>query len=222
MLVLAVSCASSTSAAEPDWIARTLAALDAHLETHPAAEAEDVYKLLHQAVTGPGHAVNDPMSARRWLDREIAGLAPTGFDEPLCEPIGGDPAMVRIHLRPFVEAGFDPGELLDTFVATADGMPPAIPGRLDPVVRAAIAHLRGRGTTDRADGLERLRVELSTRGFPATHHSPAFRSAYAPAYRVVRLGLAEAAGWCDDLAALDDTGPSDADADVDAGRQGGS
>ncbi len=225
MVLLAVSCASTTSApaAERDWTADTLTALDAHLAAHPAAQPQDVYKLLHQAVTGPGHAVNDPTSARRWLDREIAGLTPNGFDEPLCEPIGGDPAMVRIHLRPFVEAGLDPGELADAFVASAAG-PPADPARLDDAVQRAVDHLRDAGDTDNADALLTLRTELSARGFPATHHSSAFRTAYDPAYRVVRRELAEAAGWCDDPDTTPGTGTSDAGAgaDVVAGLEGGS
>lgn len=223
LLWLFVMTGSPAPAAEPDWIPRTLVALDAHLERHPAAGAEDVYKLLHQAVTGPGHAVNDPSSARRWLDREIAGLAATGFDEPLCEPIGGDPEMVRIHLRPFVARGLDRDELADAFVASAAGPPPDS-ALLDAVVRRAVDHLRDAGDTDRADALLTLRAELSARGFPATHHSSAFRAAYGPAYRVVRRGLAEAAGWCEDLGRTSDTGPSDAGAraDVDAERRGGS
>lgn len=214
--------AAPVSAAERDWIADTLTALDTHLATHPAAEAEDIYKLLHQAVTGPGHAVNDPMSARRWLDREIAGLAPTGIDEPLCEPIGGEPAMVRIHLRPFVARGLDPVGLADAFVASAAGPPPD-PARLDAAVQRTADHLRDSGDTDRADALLTLRTELAARGFPATHHSSAFRAAYAPAYRVVRRGLAEAAGWCDHPATTPGTEPSDAGvgADADADLQGG-
>lgn len=224
MLLLALSSASTTSAVEPPWITETLAALDTHLARHPAAEADDVYKLLHQAVMGPGHAIGDPVSAHRWLDREIATLERSDHDEPLCEAIGGDPAMVRIHLRPFVARGLDPDELSEAFIATAAGMPPSSPERLGLVVRAAVEHLRSTGKAARAEALGRLRARLSARGFPAIHHSQTFRDAYAPSYRVVRRGLAEAAGWCDDPAASADVGTSEAGvgADVDAGHQGGS
>ena len=37
-------------------------------------EVEDVYKLLHQSVAGPAHAIEDPDMARQWLDREWDSL----------------------------------------------------------------------------------------------------------------------------------------------------
>ena len=219
LVCLLCMCAPAVRAAEPAWITETLAAIDAHLDRHPAAEADDLYKLIHQAVAGPGHAINDPAAARRWLEREIAGLGPSAHPDPVCEPIGGDPAMVRVHLRPFVAAGFDPDELSEAFIASATGTEGHAP-RLEIALRAAVDHLRVTGRADRADALDALRVDLAIHGFPAVHHSVAFREAYAPAYRVVTRRVAASAGWCDDLATKDETGPPDADAD--AGLEGGS
>jgi hypothetical protein len=215
--------APAVRASEPAWITETLAALDAHLDRHPAAEADDLYKLIHQAVAGPGHAIDDPAAARRWLEREIAGLAPSAHHDPLCERIGGDPTMVRVHLRPFVAGGFDPGDLADAFMQTGATVR-TDPVRLESALAAAIGHVRDTRSVDLADALEALRADLSARGFPAVHHSRTFRESYAPAYRIVTKGLADTARWCDDLATIDDTGPSDADtgADVDAGPRAGS
>jgi len=214
---------AAAPAGEPAWITKTLAALDGHLDRHPAAEADDLYKLIHQAVAGPGHAIDDPAAARRWLEREISSLQPSDHADPLCEPIGGDPEMVRIHLRPYVEAGRDPAELLDAFVTSANLVEPE-PDHLDAVLRAAVEHLENTGRGRFGDALDATRVQLTDQGFPAVHHSTTFRGAYAPAYRVVTRGLAEAAGWCDDQGTIDDTGHPDADAgaDVDAGPLTGS
>ena len=222
-LCLVVVTGTPAFAAEPGWITPTLDALDTHLASHSAAEAQDVYKLLHQAVMGPGHAIPDPGAVRSWLEREIASLQPSDHDDPLCEPIGGDPEMVRIHLRPYVEAGRDPVELLDAFVTSANLVKPE-PDRLDALLHAAVEHLRNAGSADMAGTLHALRAELLERGFTAVRHSQAFRQTYAPAYRIVTRELADSAGWCDDPPATDGNGTSDAGAgaDADGGSQGGS
>jgi len=46
-------------------------------------QAQDVYKLAHQAACGPAHAVSDPESARAWLEKKIIDL-PRNF--PVLNP----------------------------------------------------------------------------------------------------------------------------------------
>lgn len=199
-LILALTAAVSTVGDEvvegPTWIERTLDALAVHLEHHPDAEAADVYKLLHQAVMGPGHAIPDRERAARWLDEELAGLGPPAPNEPLCEPLGGEPAMVRIHLRPFLAAGGSRDRLLEAFVATANDVHPA-PARFAGLVRSAVVALADVSRTDLADGLARLAGDLEPSEFPALHHSDAFEAGYRPAYRVVALDRARRERWCD-------------------------
>ena len=48
--------------------------LSAHLKRYPAMQLDDIYKLLHQAALGPGHAVENPAAARKRLDEEWAAL----------------------------------------------------------------------------------------------------------------------------------------------------
>ncbi|HSM51841.1 MAG TPA: hypothetical protein VLA75_10605, partial [Thermoanaerobaculia bacterium] len=161
-LLLAVTAAASTAGDEmveaPGWVERTLDALEHHLERHPEAEAADVYKLLHQAVMGPGHAIPDRERAARWLDEELAGLGPPAPGEPLCEPLGGEPAMVRLHLRPFAAAAADRDGLIEAFVATASDVEPR-PERLTVLLAAAVESLAGSGRSDLAGGLARLADE---------------------------------------------------------------
>jgi hypothetical protein len=170
-------------------------ALRAHLESHPRATPVDAYKFLHQGVFGPGHLIEDRTAAREFLEREINSLDRGVSDEPLCEGLGGEPALVRIHLRPFLEAGERPADLLGAFVDSANRVS-GDADRMALVLTAAVERLRRTGRDDLADGLDRLRSELAAEGFPALHHAAAFRDAYRPAYRVVLLEIAEDRGWC--------------------------
>jgi len=82
-------------------------------------QIQDVYKLLHQAAMGSEHAVSNPESARGWLIRELAEMG-EGVPEPLIDPISPDDEIVRVHMRPYVAAGYDPDLLLDAFIRTAN------------------------------------------------------------------------------------------------------
>ncbi len=162
---------------------------------HPEAEAADLYKFLHQAIYGPGHAIPDPDAAARWLARELEDLGPPLEGEAPCEVLGGRPILVRVNLRPFVAGGGDAGELLDTFVATA-GEVRGDPGQMAEAIEIVVRWLRSGGETELADEVERLGAELAAKGFPAIHHSEAYLEAYHPAYRVITSDRAATHDWC--------------------------
>ena len=165
------------------------------LAEHPEAEAADLYKFLHQAIYGPGHAIPDPDAAVRWLDRELEDLGPPLVGEAPCEVLGGQPILVRVNLRPFVAGGGDVAELLDAFVATA-GEVRGDSGQIGEAIEIVVRWLRSDGWENLADALERLGDELAPKGYPAIHHSEAYVEAYRPAYRVVTSERAAAHGWC--------------------------
>jgi hypothetical protein len=200
-LVLCVTCVMVAAAADskreapPDGPRTQAAALGVELENHPEATAADVYKLLHQGVFGPGHAIEDRRSAARWIDDEIAALGPATVEEALCQPLGGATPMVRIHLRPYLAAGDDPAELLDAFVASAVG-DTGDAAAVDAAVQAAVAFMVERGLGSLAGDVQTLASTLASQGYPAVHHSERYVELYRPAYRVVRLDLARAKGWC--------------------------
>ena len=78
--------------------------LHSHHERYPEMGIQDVYKLAHQAALGPGHAVGNPAGARDYLERELDDMG-AGPVEPLFDPISADGELVRVHLRPYLEAG---------------------------------------------------------------------------------------------------------------------
>jgi hypothetical protein len=161
--------------------------LSAHLQRYPAMQLDDVYKLLHQAALGPGHAVDNPAAARKRLDQELATLG-SGGAEPLQDIISPDGRLGRIHLRSYLVAGGDPEALHRAFVETANTYPPS-PEKLAKFC-ACLGDLAEAGgipfvPQDVRDYFEKI----SRNGYPAIRHSGIFRNAYQPAYRVIAVEL---------------------------------
>jgi len=157
-----------------------------HAERYSGLAVEDLYKLLHQSVAGPGHAIESADMARAWLEREWSGLRDPEDDEPLFEPLSADGRLVRVNLRPWRSAGRDRERVLTAFVKTAEAVSPSageIRSAMD-AIRACSGSLAGEADVPAAR-LDSLFVKLAAEGYPAVHHSPGYRQAYAPAYRVV-------------------------------------
>ncbi|MEO8630759.1 MAG: hypothetical protein ABI612_22070, partial [Betaproteobacteria bacterium] len=145
----------------------------------------DVYKLLHQAAMGPGHAVTDATGARERLLAEIAALD-NGPEDPLFDRISPDGKLVRIHLRSYLREGHSVDALLDAFLQTANSYPAS---------REKLERFCGcLGDLAEAGGIAFKRVEVESyfsaiaeQNYPVVRHSESYRDEYLPAYRVVAL-----------------------------------
>jgi hypothetical protein len=177
--VILVSCSEEALQEVPEW---SDIILD-HLERYPDMELDDLYKLVHQGATGSEHAVGSTEAARQWLEDELATLS-DGPEEPLTDTIAPGGAHVRIHLRPFLQAGGNPEELLQAFVETAN-TPTASTRGLARALATALDMARGDLLPWDADQVESRFAELQAAGYPAVHHSTTFADRYRPAYRVV-------------------------------------
>lgn len=161
--------------------------LSAHLARYPAMQLDDIYKLLHQAALGPGHAVDNPAAARKRLDEEMSALGEAPA-EPLQDIISPDGRLGRVHLRSYLAAGGNPDALHRAFVETANSYL-ASPDKLAKFCGCL-------GDLAAAGGIAFARKEvlayfekIARDGYPAVHHSEAFRRAYHPAYRVIAVDL---------------------------------
>jgi len=188
--------AMASAQAPVEGVDSQMVALDVELKTRPASGVTDIYKFLHQGQFGPGHAIEDSEASALHLSDEIASVDEGGGTKSLCQPLGGSPAMVRIHLRPFVAAGHDRAALLAAFVASAD-QAEGSSYAMDLVMEKAVARLTRRSRWDLAGHLEELRGRLAAESYPAVHHSDTYIVAYRPAYRVITLELAQQNGWCE-------------------------
>ncbi len=156
-----------------------------HLRRYPLMQLDDVYKLLHQAAMGSGHAIDDPETARRRLEEEAATLGP-GPEEPIADLISPDGKLARVHLRPYLDAGHDLGALADAFVQTAG----IYPGSREKLAKfcGCLGDLAGAGGIPypRKDVIAHFEA-IDRSGYPVVRHSKAYRDSYRPAYRVVAL-----------------------------------
>ena len=170
----------------------------------PAMTPDDVYKLVHQGLAGPGHAAPSRGAATAWMLTEIAelrnsagGIVPLP-GEPLLVPVRPDSSIVRVNLRPWMAASGNPDVLLDAFLETADAIHPSpsqlagdFAGVTECLLKAVVA---GDLRLDEAE-LERTFTRAVKAGHPAGHHSEQYRSAYRPSYRVVERSRLALVGW---------------------------
>lgn len=166
--------------------------IQTHLARYPKSEMMDVYKLLHQATFGPGHAIASKKAAREWLEQEVALLVPPS-QEPLIENIHPDGQIVRLYLRPYLAQGGKVNVLLDAFVRSAEQVRPdaSLMAQRWQVFEAACQ--AGAAWTQPFDSHE---MSLFSRArqrenWPAVHHSPTYETAYHPKYRVLTRSEAE-------------------------------
>jgi hypothetical protein len=173
-----------------------------HCRRYPLLRAQDIYKLVHQGVFGPGHIIASAAQARRMLEEEVAALEVKGqeakakrqsSDEELLEAIDPDGRLVRVNLGPLAATQCkvqgarskmqDTGWLVRAMVESGwrvNGDPAQMKRRLAAAVRWCRKNL-----PRQAAELERMATRAEGLGYPAFHHSPAYFRAYRPAYRVV-------------------------------------
>jgi hypothetical protein len=194
VLVLTAPC--SAEGPEPtSGTSDAVQALAFDVASHPDAEAVDLYKFVHEAMFGPGHAITDAAQAADVLQAELAALGPPTAGETWCDTLGGEPFLVRVNLRPFVANGFDSQALLESFLATADAVQPD-PQQMGVALDLVVRWLLTVNQKDMAHELENLAREMEKQGYPAVHHSSVYKESYRPAYRVIEASLAAKEGWC--------------------------
>ena len=143
------------------------------LRRHPSSRPEDVLKQCFQAARGPAHILGDIDAARRCFDAEYAAVAARP-NVPLFEVISPD--FMRVDLGAWKAAGMPPEWLFRLFAASARELPDA-----DAVLKRCFA--AAEAELD-APGRKRF-AELRSGAVDSPHHSPAYRAAEAPSYRVV-------------------------------------
>lgn len=107
-------------------------ALMRYAQKYPAAEAQDLYKLVFQDLYGPGHLLTDSLAAVRYISREVEEMSDDAYsvcrgpfevyEYTLC-----DSNFVRVNLI-LVKQGIIPLEqLVSAILRSAKGLPTPAP-----------------------------------------------------------------------------------------------
>jgi hypothetical protein len=171
-----------------------------HCQRYPLLRVQDIYKLVHQGVFGPGHIIASAVQARRRLKEEMVALEVLSSKfkgrsrtESEFEPLDPGNQLVRVNLRPLVATQCkvqgekckmqDTGWLVEALVESG----PRVKGDPEQMKRRLAAAVRWcrKNLPRQAAELERMAARAEESGYPAFHHSPVYNRAYRPAYRVV-------------------------------------
>ena len=156
------------------------AILIAHAKRYPLMQPTDAVKLIYQNEFGGGHLIRDEQACLNYLRREYADLEkdPTA---PLYEDIGN--GIVRVNLaavkaedlerlgRAFIDSAAKHKGTMDRFL-----------NKLEVLRKLANEGVFNFDT----NALSSYLTEYKAAGYPAVSHSPEYRQAYKPAYRIIR------------------------------------
>ena len=146
---------------------------------------EDAYKWLYQATRGAEHLISSREKARLALEKEWDSVGPPHEGEPEWCPLSPDERVGRLNIRPFKDRGGRSADLLDAFIESS---------RPFDTSAADLEELWNRlgdrlGSADYGNlshgSWSSLNLELAANGFPAIHHSTAYRAAHLPSYRII-------------------------------------
>lgn len=158
---------------------RTGRLLVEHSQTYPKLQIQDLFKFLHQSAFGCEHFVSSPERAAQGIADEYAGLPAGGV--AVAEPLDG--AYSRVPLA-CMRQGLRAETFGRLFAASSkreeDGLP-CLLQKLD-VARELVC--RGVLPFSKRE-FDAAVAQWRAEGYPAVHHSDAFRKAYHPAYRVL-------------------------------------
>ena len=155
----------------------------------PGRAAQDLGKTLYQATMGCGHFVPDEARAAAYLREEAAALTESVKGASLTEALGA--RFCRVHLAPYRESGASTDTLARLFALSARADVAGGQDALSDGLNVMKAMADAGGLPLDARDVRAYRSQYRAAGCPSVHHSAAFRSRYAPAYRVVERRYAD-------------------------------
>ena len=162
------------------------------METYPESRLLDIYKSCFQDYMGAEHLVSDRQMVKAYLDEE---LQTTSLDDLMpwyYESCGVNGQYIRVSIRAIKENLITEDLLLDAFIRSANSEKrPSVESWRDEWHKII-------STIDQMEiGLPRLGQDrafidsILTVGKYAISHSPEYREAYRPHYRIVEKGIFE-------------------------------
>ncbi len=150
---------------------------------------QDAYKLIYQSVFGIEHLLCDLEAAKCYLEREVAAIVANDA-EAMLESIAPDGAVVRLNLRPYKFHHGNLDRLFQAMLASAGQMKGSREDFLKLWECFMQAVIQNKLNFDLAE-LEAFDQKAQSENYPPLHHSPQYRAANQPAYRVLKRDIAE-------------------------------
>ena len=155
------------------------AILITHAKRYPLMQPRDAVKLIYQNEFGGGHLIRDEEACLNYLRREYATLEkdPTA---PLYEDIGN--GIIRVNLAALREEDLE--QLGKAFIDSAAKHKGTLDSFLNKLKVLQTLTSEGVFAFD-LDALNAYLSEYKAAGYLAVSHSPEYRQAYKPAYRII-------------------------------------
>lgn len=160
------------------------------MQTYPKSRLLDLYKSCFQDYMGAEHLVSDKQRVKAYLDEE---LQTTNLDDLMpwyYEPCGIDGQYIRVSIRAIKESMVSEDMLLDAFIrsANSDKRPTVESWRDRWHIIIGIIDQMGLSLPNYQQDREFIDSILNI-GKYAISHSPEYREAYRPHYRIVEKGI---------------------------------
>ena len=162
------------------------------MQTYPKSRLLDIYKSCFQDYMGAEHLVSDKQRVKAYLDEELQATSLDDLMPWYNEPCGVNGQYVRVSIRAIKENLITEDVLLDAFIrsANSDKRPTVeswrdrwhkIIGTIDQLELNLPSYQQDRAFID----------SILSVGKYAISHSPEYREAYRPHYRIVDKGIFE-------------------------------
>ncbi len=162
------------------------------LEHYPQARLLDIYKSCFQDYMGAEHLVSDTATVRGYLEQELATTSADDLLPWYWEPCGIYGNYVRVNLRAVHEGCITADDLLNAFIASANGSDrPKVEdwaSQWRTIIK--VIDLMSLDLLDYQQDKQFIEDVLA-QGKYAISHSPDYRDAYAPHYRIVSRDIFE-------------------------------
>ena len=160
------------------------------LQQYPEARLLDIYKSSFQDYMGAEHLVGDIESARGYLEQELSTTTSVDLQDWYYEPCGVEGRYVRISLKAVIDGKITPEVLLDAFVRSANGSERPTVEQWTDRWHQMIAVIDSMSLDLPHYEEDKQFIEkVLAMGKYAISHSPEYRDAYSPHYRIVRRDI---------------------------------
>ena len=170
---------------------RVQAFVTRQLQAYPRSRLLDLYKSLFQDYLGAEHLVSDRQSVKAYLDEELQTTNLADLPTWYYEPCGMDSCYYRVSLRAVKEGLVAEDLLLDAFIRSASEGRPSVAswGNRWREIEGAVEEMNLNLPYYQED--KNVIDSVLSLGRYAISHSPQYREAYRPHYRIVERHIFE-------------------------------